>query len=71
MKWEQTLTIAGLNIAMTGILAIVIIRTFNKLGNHIKSIGTRLDGFGTRLDAHATRIDQLYQIIVDLLKEIK
>jgi hypothetical protein len=64
MNWEQVWTIAGINIAMFGSLAGIIIWTVGKLDSDIKGLGARLDG-------HAQRIDQLYKMFVDLLKEKK
>lgn len=64
MEWTQTLTIIGVNVAVLGLLATLIIQTINKMDTDVKSIATRLDG-------HATRIDQLYSMFISLLKEKK
>ena len=64
MEWTQTLTIIGVNVAVLGLLATLIIQTINKMDTDVKSIATRLDG-------HATRIDQLYSMCISLLKEKK
>lgn len=64
MEWTQVWTIIGINIAVLGILATLIIWSVNKMDADITKIGNRLDG-------HATRIDQLYKMFVDLLKEQK
>lgn len=64
MNWAEVSTIIGVNIALFGALATIIIWMVNKLDGDIKSLGSRLDG-------HATRIDQLYVMFVNLLKEQK
>jgi len=61
MDWTQTLTIVGVNIALIGMMATLVIWSVNKLDADIKGISTRMDG-------HAQRIDQLYRIILDILK---
>lgn len=61
MDWTQTLTIVGVNIALIGMMATLVIWAVNKLDADIKGISTRMDG-------HAQRIDQLYRIILDILK---
>lgn len=75
MEWSQTATIIGVNIALIGALATLIIWTVNKMDADIKAIGTRMDTdmkiIASRLDGHASRIDQLYRMFVDLLKERK
>ena len=69
MDWTQTFTIVGVNIALIGALATLIIWVLNKLENDIKDLGNRLDRTAQRLDGHAQRIDQLYHMFIDLLKE--
>ncbi len=64
MDWYQVGTIAGVNIALFGALATLIVWVVNKLDNDVKACMTRLDG-------HAMRIDQLYQMFIQLLKESK
>ena len=64
MDWIQVATIIGVNIALFGGLASLIIWVVNKLDKDVDKIGIRLDG-------HAARIDQLYKMFVDLLKERK
>lgn len=61
---QQLLAFIGVNIALFGALATLVIWTVNKHDAEIKSIATRLD-------EHAARIDQLYTMFVDLLKEKK
>ena len=61
MDWTMLLTFIGVNVALFGALATLIIWVVNKLDSDIKSLGSRLDG-------HAQRIDQLYKMFVDLLK---
>lgn len=55
-------TVAGINVAMVGLLATIVIWMVNKHGSEIDAAVRRLDG-------HASRIDQLYQMFCDLLKE--
>jgi hypothetical protein len=62
MDWTAAWTIIGINVGLIGILATLIVWATNKHEAEIRSLGNRLDG-------HASRIDQLYQIIVDMLKE--
>jgi hypothetical protein len=62
MDWIKVITIIGINIALFGALATLIIYVVNKLDADVKSACTRLDG-------HAQRIDQLYRMFIDLLKE--
>ena len=71
MEWTQTLAIIGVNAAMIGALATLIVWVVNKLDGDIKSICTRMDRMDSRLDGHAQRIDQLYSLILDILKQGK
>ena len=64
MEWTQALTIIGVNVTITGILAGFMIYFFNKIHGDIDRLDRRLDG-------HATRIDQLYTMFCDMQKEIK
>lgn len=64
MDWTQTLTFIGVNLAMLGAIASLVIWAINKIDVDVKSIATRLDG-------HAARIDQLYTMFIDLVKEKK
>jgi len=64
MDWTQAATIIGINIALFGAIATLIVWTVNKLDADIKGISTRLDG-------HAQRIDQVYGIILQMLKDKK
>jgi hypothetical protein len=64
MDWLQVLTIVGVNTALIGAMATMVIWAINKMDADVKSIGSRLDG-------HAMRIDQLYRMFIDLLKERK
>lgn len=69
MDWTQVGTFIGINIALFGAIAGLIIWTVTKHDSEIKSIVSRLDATNSRLDGHASRIDQLYQMFVDLIKE--
>ena len=78
MNWIHVLTIVGVNIAIFGALATLIIYMLNKLdgdikslGNRVDNLGNRVDGLSNRLDGHAMRIDQLYNMFVSLLKDSK
>lgn len=71
MEWAQVLTIVGVNLALIGAMATLVIWAVNKLDDDIKTIGIRMDAHATRMDGHATRIDQLYQVILGMLKERK
>lgn len=78
MEWYHVLTIVGVNIALIGAVATLVIWAVNKLDSDIKSISNRMDGqdvkfnsLAQRLDGHAMRIDQLYHMFIDLLKEGK
>lgn len=71
MDWIQLATIVGVNSALFGALATLMIGIVNKLDNDIKGVGDSVDKLGNRLDGHASRIDQLYKMFVDLLKERK
>lgn len=62
MDWTQTYTIIGVNIALIGLLATIMIFAINRIHN---DVGALL----RRLDSHATRIDQLYRMFVDLVKQ--
>jgi hypothetical protein len=64
MDWIQVLTIVGVNIALIGAMATMIIWAVNKMDADVKNMCNRLDG-------HAMRIDQLYHMFIDLLKEKK
>jgi len=64
MDWTQAITIIGVNVALIGALATLLIWCVNKMDGDVKSACSRLDG-------HAQRIDQLYKMFVDLLKEHK
>lgn len=61
-------TIAGINIALFGALATLIIWTVNKLDADIKSTNAKHEAICSRLDGHAQRIDQIYKVILDILK---
>jgi len=65
------LTIAGINVAMFASLATLVIWTVNKHEDEFKKVISSIDATGRRIDGHATRIDQLYQMFVDLVKEVK
>lgn len=69
MEWSQVLTIIGVNCALIGALATLIVWVVNKLDADMKAICTRIDKTDTRFEGHAQRIDQLYRMFVDLLKE--
>jgi len=71
MDWTQTLTILGVNIALIGMIATIVIWAVNKIDADIKGISTKMDAFERRMDAHASRIDQLYRMFCDLIKERK
>jgi hypothetical protein len=71
MEWTQVLTIIGVNVALIGALAVLLVWVVTKLDNDVKSISQSVDKLAARLDGHATRIDQLYKMFVDLLKEQK
>ncbi len=71
MDWSQVWTIIGINLAIFGALATLIIWTVNKLDTDIKGVGSQLSTLSNRMDGHAMRIDQLYKMFVDLLKEGK
>jgi hypothetical protein len=62
------LTIAGINIALFGALATLIIWTVNKLDDDIKSANTKYESICSKLDGHAQRIDQIYKTILDLMR---
>jgi hypothetical protein len=62
MDWIQTCTIIGVNIALFGSLATLVVWMTNKLDGDIKGLSARMDG-------HAQRIDQLYHMFIDLIKE--
>ncbi len=61
----------GVNIALIGAMATMVIWAVGKLDTDVKSIGSRIDAIGSRMDGHATRIDQLYQMFIALVKEKK
>jgi hypothetical protein len=69
MEWNQVYTILGVNIALIGALAALLVWVVTKLDNDVKGIAQSVDKLGNRLDGHAVRIDQLYKMFVDLLKE--
>ncbi len=69
MEWIQVLTVIGVNIALFGAFASLVVWVMNKLDSDIKALGTQIESSNRRLDGHAVRIDQLYQMFVDLLKE--
>lgn len=71
MDWTQTLTFIGVNLAMLGAIATLVVWAINKIDVDVKSIATRVDGIFSRMDGHAARIDQLYTMFVDLIKEKK
>jgi len=71
MEWNQVYTILGVNIALIGALAALLVWVVTKLDNDVKGIAQSVDKLGNRLDGHAVRIDQLYKMFVDLLKERK
>jgi uncharacterized membrane protein YhiD involved in acid resistance len=62
MDWYQVGTIIGVNIALFGALATLIVWVVNKMDNDVTSACNRLDG-------HAMRIDQLYRMFCDNQKE--
>jgi hypothetical protein len=64
MDWLQVFTIIG-------VLGGLIIFMVNKMDADIKAVCTRIDAQSARLDGHAQRMDQLYQVILEMLKEKK
>lgn len=64
MDTGQLWTLIGVNLALFGAMATLVIWAVNKLDYDIKSMNTRLDG-------HAQRIDQVYGIILQMLKDKK
>lgn len=71
MQWDQVMTFIGVNVAMFGMIAGLVVWAINKIDTDVKSICTRLDRMDARFEGHASRIDQLYQMFVSLLKEKK
>lgn len=69
MDWFQVGTIIGVNIALFGALATLIVWVVNKLDADVKSINADVKSAMNRLDGHAIRIDQLYQMFIQLVKE--
>lgn len=71
MDWPQTIALLSAIIpCCIGVIG-VLIWTFTKFENDLKSIGSRIDDYATRMDGHVARIDQLYNMFVDLVKERK
>ena len=64
MDWGMVFTIIGVNIALIGLMATLVVWAINKIDSDVKTIATRLDG-------HAQRIDQVYGIILQMLKDRK
>ena len=71
MDWTQILTIAGINIALIAAMSTWIVWAINKVDSDVKGISSRMDSQANRMDGHAQRIDQLYQVILEMLKERK
>ncbi len=71
MGWEQVLTLIGINIAFISVMVGLVIWAVNKLDGDIRSLDTNIKSIANRLDGHAVRIDQLYEIIIELIKEGK
>lgn len=71
MDWYQVGTFIGVNVALFGALATLIVWVVNKLDSDIKNINSDVKACMNRLDGHAMRIDQLYQMFVQLLKDGK
>lgn len=71
MEWAQAGTIIGVNVALIGALATLLVYVVNRVDNDIKNIGTRMDKMDQRFESHSARIDQLYKMFVDLLRERK
>lgn len=71
MTTTDLATIIGVNIALMGIFATILLWALNRMDNDIKNLSTDIKTATTCLDGHATRIDQLYKMFVDLLKERK
>ena len=69
MEWTQVLTIVGVNIALIGAMATLVVWAVNRVDADVKSICSRMDKMDNRFDSHAQRIDQLYKMFIDLLKE--
>lgn len=68
---NEICVIIGVNVALVGILATVIVYSLNKVDADVKALCTRMDKMESRMDGHASRIDQLYKMFVDLLREMK
>lgn len=64
MEWGQVATIIGVNAALIGLLATMIIWSVSKMDSDVKAAVSRLDG-------HAARIDQIYGVILAMLKDGK
>jgi hypothetical protein len=78
MDWAQVGTIVGINIALIGALATLIIWVVSKLDIDLKRLDTdlkglsnRMDSINNRMDGHAQRIDQVYGIILEMLRDKK
>lgn len=69
MDWYQVGAFIGVNVALFGALATLIIWVVNKLDGDVKSINADVKSCMNRLDGHAARIDQLYQMFIQLVKD--
>lgn len=84
MELSQTFTIiaavVGVNIALFGCIATLVVWAVNKIDSDVKSVGSRIDtdvksigvrmdSLASRMDGHASRIDQLYLMFCDLVKK--
>lgn len=75
MNWEQTITIIGVNAAIVGLLAGWITWVINRVDTDVKGISNKLDSVSNRMDqrfeSQSARTDKLYEMFVNLLKEVR
>ncbi|CAB4132412.1 hypothetical protein UFOVP256_32 [uncultured Caudovirales phage] len=74
-EWVHVFTIIGVNIAVLGIFAAGIFWVFGKLDSDIKNVNETMNTWmrhsTSRMDQANSRTDQLYQMFVDLQREMK
>ena len=72
-NWSMILTIIGTNIALVALIGGFILWVFTKLDGDIKSLDGKIQSLANKLEddsrAHTQRADQLYNILINLLKE--
>ncbi len=71
MDTGQLWTLIGVNLALFGAIASLVVWAIGKVDSDVKSVSNQITSISNRIDGHAQRIDQIYSVIVQMLKDKK